>query len=461
MRGDHPSGGQDGRSGDGAPPPGSSELLRIPGLGPKRAELLQRELGVRSVADLRRAAEAGRLRDLPGFGARLERRLLASLSPTAPERPAITRPETAAAHERAEHVAPAGATAVGDRDGAGRAPRRRHAPPAPPPPPRRAWGVKAFLADVLLVAGILLLTDAALTVAWEDPVSAVYTGIVQDRLSNELDDVERTERERQRRVERAQREARARSNRSEAAAAERKAVAEGLRSRARAFARRTDHGDPLGRIDIEKIGLEDVFVQGADDANVRTGPGHYPETGLPGGRRTVGIAGHRTTYSAPFRHIDELRPGDEVTLDMPYGRFRYAVQRSEIVSPDAIEVLRPVGYERLVLTACHPLYSAAQRIIVYARLTQDRFASAADVPEEEQNPLAQQVGPDYDFDSGPPEGPVLVVVLFGLISGIVGASASAAALAAPGRKPDHLLASLACSLFAVTGLTLLLLGVIG
>src|SRR6185312_545030 len=85
---------------------------------------------------------------------------------------------------------------------------------------------------------------------------------------------------------------------------------------------------------------------------------------------TVAIAGHRTTYLAPFRHIDELKPGDRIMVTMPYARFTYVVQYHRIVLPTALWVTKDVGYDRLVLSACNPLYSAAQRIIVFAKLSQ-------------------------------------------------------------------------------------------
>ena len=101
----------------------------------------------------------------------------------------------------------------------------------------------------------------------------------------------------------------------------------------------------------------------------RKGPGHYPDTGFPGQGETIGIAGHRTTYLAPFREINEIADGDEIVLEMPYGNFTYEVEKHQIVDPSQVEIVRDVGYERLVLTACHPLYSAAQRWAVFARLT--------------------------------------------------------------------------------------------
>jgi sortase A len=83
----------------------------------------------------------------------------------------------------------------------------------------------------------------------------------------------------------------------------------------------------------------------------------------------VAIAGHRTTFLAPFRHLDALRAGDRIVLNMPYGRFVYAVQYRRVVSPTAWWITRNAGYDRLVLSACDPLFSAAHRLVVFARLT--------------------------------------------------------------------------------------------
>jgi sortase A len=82
----------------------------------------------------------------------------------------------------------------------------------------------------------------------------------------------------------------------------------------------------------------------------------------------VGIAGHRTTYGAPFRAIDRLRPRQRIAAEMPYGRFVYAVETTRIVRPHEVWVKRRVPHERLILSACHPLYSARERIVVFARL---------------------------------------------------------------------------------------------
>jgi sortase A len=137
---------------------------------------------------------------------------------------------------------------------------------------------------------------------------------------------------------------------------------------ARAFARRVDAGDPIGRIRLRAAGIDDVMVEGTGTDDLRSGPGHYPDTPLPGQHGTVAVAGHRTTYGAPFRHLDAVHAGDRVELAMPYGTFTYRVERTRIVRPTDVWVTDRVGYDRLVLSACHPLYSAAQRIIVFARL---------------------------------------------------------------------------------------------
>jgi len=216
------------------------------------------------------------------------------------------------------------------------------------------------LSTVLIVAGALLLADAALTLLWQEPVSALYGRVQQDQLEGELADIEE----------------------APLAAVDQRALrrldgSRRLAFAARALKRRSENGDPLGRIRIPAIGVSDVFVEGTDAGDLRRGPGHYPATPLPGQRGTVAIAGHRTTYGAPFHDVDDLDPGDRIELDMPYGRFTYRVERLRIVAPTATEVTDRVGFDRLVLSACHPLYSAAQRIIVFAKLERAEARGAA------------------------------------------------------------------------------------
>jgi sortase A len=128
-------------------------------------------------------------------------------------------------------------------------------------------------------------------------------------------------------------------------------------------------GESVANIRIPKIGVDKYVVQGVGLADLRKGPGHYPGTPLPGEQGNAAIAGHRTTYGAPFRRVDELSPGSRIILRMPYGRFTYKVTGSRITTPsDASALVSHAGTSRLVLTACHPLYSAAKRIVVSARL---------------------------------------------------------------------------------------------
>jgi sortase A len=130
-------------------------------------------------------------------------------------------------------------------------------------------------------------------------------------------------------------------------------------------------GKALGRLTVPRLGLKTVFVQGTRwGPDLSQGPGHYPQTSLPGVGRTMAIAGHRTTFGAPFRHIDSLRRGDSITVALPYATFTYKVFEHEIVDNGDWSIIRDRGFDTLVLSACHPLYSAAQRWIVYARLVQ-------------------------------------------------------------------------------------------
>jgi sortase A len=208
------------------------------------------------------------------------------------------------------------------------------------------------LSTVLIVSGLLMIVDAGLTLAWQEPVSALYARIVQGQLNGDLHRLEL-----------------ARPSATDLAALR---SLDSQRTRmaflARALRRSSKPGDAVGRIRIPRLGASFVVVDGTDAASLRKGPGVYEDTPFPGAPGTVAIAGHRTTYLAPFRHVDRLRSGDEISVEMPYGRFTYSVQRTKIVAPTDVGVTKRVGYDRLVLSACHPLYSAAQRIIVFARL---------------------------------------------------------------------------------------------
>jgi sortase A len=210
-----------------------------------------------------------------------------------------------------------------------------------------------ILSTVLIIAGGLLLLDAGLTVVWQEPVSAVYGKINQGKLGGQLDKLEA----------------------APLPPLERRALKalpdpdKKMAFLARALKRSSKDGEAVGRISIPRIGAHYVVVDGTNADDLRKGPGLYEQTPFPGAGGTTAIAGHRTTYGAPFRHVDQLKKGNRIIVTMPYGRFTYTVERLQIVKPTALWVIQRVSYDRLVLSACHPLYSAAKRIIVFARLT--------------------------------------------------------------------------------------------
>ena len=182
------------------------------------------------------------------------------------------------------------------------------------------------LSTVLVVVGVLLLADVAATLVWQEPISGVYARVQQKRLADRLAAIERVP----------------------VTPVERKVLdrlpagAPRLGFAARSLDRRVEEGGPVGRIKVGKIGLDEVVVQGTGTGDLRRGPGH----------------------------------GDRIEMLMPYGRFTYTVERTRIVPPTATWVTNRAAHDRLVLTACHPLYSAAQRIVVFARLSTARARGA-------------------------------------------------------------------------------------
>jgi sortase A len=209
------------------------------------------------------------------------------------------------------------------------------------------------ISSVLILSGLFLVLDAGITLVWQEPVTAAIGLVMRSQVDNQY-----------------------LSYRTAPLSVVDKTALSGLRlqrERITYLARREQSqvkaGDGIGQIDIPRIGASYTIVQGTDAASLEKGPGHYPGTAFPGMGQTVAIAGHRTTYLAPFKLINELRPGDQIILTMPYGRFTYLVQFTKIVLPTALWVTHNVGYERLVLSACNPLYSAAQRIIIFAKLS--------------------------------------------------------------------------------------------
>ncbi|MHB8658774.1 MAG: class E sortase [Solirubrobacteraceae bacterium] len=215
------------------------------------------------------------------------------------------------------------------------------------------------ISSVLIISGILLVIDAGLTLIWQEPVTAVIGLIERGQVNTRYLDAGATP----------------------LTQLDQHALASltTMQQRIAFLARREQHqvgvGAAIGRIEIGKIGITYNIVEGTDTLSLEKGPGHYPATAFPGLGQTVAIAGHRTTYLAPFRRIDALAPGDKIVVRMPYADFTYVVQYRKVVLPTALWVTDNVGYDRLVLSACNPLYSAAQRIIVFARLQEEQLSA--------------------------------------------------------------------------------------
>jgi sortase A len=170
-------------------------------------------------------------------------------------------------------------------------------------------------------------------------------------------------------------------------------------------------GDAYAVLRIPAIGVNAAVVQGTELEGLKKGPGHYLETADPWNRRgTVGIAGHRTTYGAWFWSLDELRPGDRIRLVTSRGTFDYELDRLRIVAPTAHEVLDTTRKPTLVLTTCHPRFSAAQRLVA--------FAHRVEVQRDQGTPDLAGEGPAI---LGTPQGPTMLI-------GAVGVGGAAVAL---------------------------------
>lgn len=204
---------------------------------------------------------------------------------------------------------------------------------------------------VLLALGLSAVAWGAVTWRWGDPVTALYTKRAQATLAAELDD------------------------RRSGYVADPKSSANSPIGEPRApsalaasYRRTLGEGDPIGRLRVPRLGLDVVFVFGTEDPTLRTGPGLHRSTRLPGQGGLIYLAGHRTTYQAPFAHVERLRSGDVATVETPYGTFRYEVTGTRIVDDQDLSVLAPTAREVLRLQACHPRFRGTQRIVVSARL---------------------------------------------------------------------------------------------
>ncbi|TML46651.1 MAG: class E sortase [Actinobacteria bacterium] len=205
------------------------------------------------------------------------------------------------------------------------------------------------LGTALVISGVAALAWTLVVWRWQDPFTAVYTAFQQHRLARQYD-----------RLVAAYKAPRLQSA---SLAAVRHAVVE----EAQRYRLATHQGEAIGRIVVPRLHLNMVFVDGTDEGSLEKGPGRDLHTYMPGEGRLVYIAGHRTTFLAPFSHIERLRRGDSVALRMPYATFVYRITRHRIVAADDLSVLRSPHHEVLALQACHPRFFATHRYIAYAR----------------------------------------------------------------------------------------------
>jgi len=201
----------------------------------------------------------------------------------------------------------------------------------------------------MIAAGVLLGAWVVVVWQWQDPFTALYTHYQQAHLSKRYD-------------------RRFATYQPRPLSGNLAALEQQVASEARAYGRTLQSGDPVGRLRIGRIGLNMVVVQGTDHDTLKKGPGHYAESGLPGEGHLIYVAGHRTTYLAPFAYIDNIRVGDYVTFAVPYGTFTYRVVRHYVVPADALSYLKDHGHELLRLQACHPRFFATHRYLVDAKL---------------------------------------------------------------------------------------------
>jgi len=215
----------------------------------------------------------------------------------------------------------------------------------------------------LATLGALALVWVVVVWRWQDPFTGLYTRWEQHKLAQQLQHELATS-------------PGPKFARSEPLSAEARAI----ELAATRFHHDAGVGQAIGRIVVTRLGLNMVLVNGTDEASLERGPGRDLRSYMPGQNRLVYIAGHRTTFLAPFSNINQMRPGDLIRLEMPYGTFVYRVFGHRIVPADDLSVLKSPRHELLVLQACNPRFFATQRYLVDARLALVEPRSGRNLP---------------------------------------------------------------------------------
>ena len=215
------------------------------------------------------------------------------------------------------------------------------------------------LGTLLLVIGLGVLAWAATVYLWKDPFTTAYTAYEQRRLASNLD--ENFESWQPAPVPKPV------SRPTPTPKPIPKPKHDDLSREAKRFRLASDNGDAIARLRVPRLDLNLVVVNGTNASDLRRGPGRHEDTFMPGEGKIVYVAGHRTTYGAPFSDINQLDVGDPITVELPYGSVEYRVTSHRIVDDNDLTVLESHGREELVLQACHPRFFASQRYLVYAR----------------------------------------------------------------------------------------------
>ncbi len=214
--------------------------------------------------------------------------------------------------------------------------------------------IARIVGTAMIVVGLCGIAWVVVVWQWQDPFTAIYTKYQQHQLASSF----------------ARRFDDYRPPASTVPVARTSVAAERARVKkaAVAYRRALREGQPVGRMIVPRLGLKTIVVNGTSHDDLTRGPGRELHTFMPGEGELVYVAGHRTTYLAPFAHIDSLRRGDLVTFQLPYASFQYEITTHTIVPSDDLDVLRSRHKEVLALQACHPRFFATHRWIAYARL---------------------------------------------------------------------------------------------
>jgi sortase A len=205
-----------------------------------------------------------------------------------------------------------------------------------------------IVGTLMIVAGVGALAWAVTVWRWEDPLTATLNYLDQRELAENFD----------RRLE---------EGRPPGTTTAPVDVRPMLPRSAVQWRRSSKRGDAIARLRIPRLGLSEIIVNGTDTNTLKRGPGRYLGSAMPGEGELVYVAGHRTTYGAPFSRIDKLRKGDRVFVELPYATLEYTITGHRIVEATETSVLKSKGREQLLLQACHPRFFATHRYIAYAK----------------------------------------------------------------------------------------------